>query len=81
MTQTVDRPFSRWLPAVDWLCGYDRRWLRADVMAGVTLAAYLLPAGLADATASPRWRTWSIAFSEPARRLTDACPGDEAGGG
>ncbi len=25
-------------------------WLRADIFAGVTLAAYLLPAGLADAS-------------------------------
>ena len=29
---------------------YDRTWLRADVMAGVTLAAYLLPAAIGDAS-------------------------------
>lgn len=29
---------------------YDRSWLRADIAAGVTLAAYLLPAGLGDAS-------------------------------
>jgi high affinity sulfate transporter 1 len=33
-----------------WLTRYDRTWLRADVAAGVTLAAYLLPAGIGDAT-------------------------------
>ncbi|PYV52291.1 MAG: DNA repair protein, partial [Acidobacteria bacterium] len=30
--------------------GYERKWLRADLIAGVTLAAYLMPAGLADAS-------------------------------
>jgi high affinity sulfate transporter 1 len=37
-------------PAIVWLRDYQRRWLRADVVAGVTLAAYLLPAGLGDAS-------------------------------
>ena len=41
---------NRWLPALGWLRSYDRIWLRADVIAGVTLAAYLLPAGIADAS-------------------------------
>jgi high affinity sulfate transporter 1 len=43
-------PLSRWLPALAWLRTYDRRWLRSDVLAGVTLAAYLLPAALGDAS-------------------------------
>src|SRR6478735_6587965 len=38
------------LPAREWLRSYDRTWLRGDVVAGVTLAAYLLPAGLGDAS-------------------------------
>jgi high affinity sulfate transporter 1 len=38
------------LPALTWLRAYDRSWLRFDVMAGITLAAYLLPAGLGDAS-------------------------------
>ena len=38
------------LPALDWLRRYQRVWLRADVIAGITLAAYLLPAGLGDAS-------------------------------
>src|SRR4051794_40929432 len=44
---------SRWsgmIAAGRWLRGYDPAWLRADVAAGVTLAAYLLPAALGDAS-------------------------------
>ena len=41
---------SRWLPALGWLRTYNKAWLRGDVVAGVTLAAYLLPAGLGDAS-------------------------------
>src|SRR5688500_5122553 len=40
----------RWLPVLNWLPRYQPAWLRADVVAGVTLAAYLLPAGLGDAS-------------------------------
>ena len=38
------------MAAAGWLAGYEPRWLRADLVAGLTLAAYLLPAGLADAS-------------------------------
>jgi sulfate permease, SulP family len=38
------------MPARAWLAAYDRTWLRADVAAGVTLAAYLLPAAIGDAS-------------------------------
>src|SRR5437764_1151473 len=38
------------IPALTWLRGYNGSWLRADVVAGITLAAYLLPAGLGDAS-------------------------------
>src|SRR5881409_741992 len=37
-------------PALTWLRAYQPKWLRADFIAGVTLAAYLMPAGLADAS-------------------------------
>lgn len=40
----------RWLPALGWLRAYDLSWLRGDVLAAVTLAAYLLPAALGDAS-------------------------------
>jgi SulP family sulfate permease len=38
------------VPALTWLRRYDRGWLRGDLIAGITLAAYLLPAGLGDAS-------------------------------
>ena len=41
---------ARWLPAVGWLRAYRLEWLRPDLVAGLTLAAYLLPAGIADAS-------------------------------
>jgi len=37
-------------PARAWLATYDRTWLRGDVMAGITLAAYLLPSAIGDAS-------------------------------
>ena len=41
---------ARWIPALTWLRAYDRTWLRGDVVAGITLAAYLLPAAVGDAS-------------------------------
>src|SRR5947209_5081381 len=44
---------GRWsslFPAIQWLQSYQRSWFRADLAAGVTLAAYLLPAALGDAS-------------------------------
>ena len=37
-------------PPLQWLGNYQRSWLRGDVLAGITLAAYLLPAALGDAS-------------------------------
>lgn len=42
--------FARWIPALGWLRRYQPAWLRGDLMAAITLAAYLLPAGLGDAS-------------------------------
>ena len=39
-----------WFPARGWLRRYSVREARADTIAGVTLAAYLLPAGIGDAS-------------------------------
>jgi len=36
--------------ARSWLASYERTWFRADVVAGITLAAYLLPAAIGDAS-------------------------------
>jgi high affinity sulfate transporter 1 len=47
-SKTVTNP--RWLPVLRWLPAYRRAWLRTDMIAGVTLAAYLLPAALGDAS-------------------------------
>src|SRR4051812_15348774 len=38
------------LVGLTWLRAHDRRWLRRDAIAAITLAAYLLPAGLGDAS-------------------------------
>jgi SulP family sulfate permease len=43
-------PLRSWMPALTWLRSYDKRSLRLDLVAGVTLAAYLLPAGIGDAS-------------------------------
>ena len=38
------------VPALTWLRAYDKSWLAGDLVAGITLGAYLLPAGLGDAS-------------------------------
>src|SRR6266850_2726389 len=38
------------VPLPTWLRSYDPGWLKGDVIAGITLAAYLLPAALGDAS-------------------------------
>ena len=38
------------LPVRQWLPAYSTAWVRQDVVAGLTLAAYLLPAGIGDAS-------------------------------
>ncbi len=42
--------FRSAIPALRWLPAYERGWLRSDAVAGITLAAYLIPAGLGDAS-------------------------------
>lgn len=38
------------VPALGWLRSYERGWLRDDLMAGLTLAAYLIPSAIGDAS-------------------------------
>ncbi len=38
-----------WLPVLDWVPGYDRRWLSKDLVAGLALTALLVPQGMAYA--------------------------------
>jgi len=40
---------SRWIPGVTSLATYRREWLRSDVVAGIVLAAILIPQGMAYA--------------------------------
>jgi high affinity sulfate transporter 1 len=41
---------ARSLPILAWLPGYRRAWLQADLLAGLTLAAYAVPVALAYAS-------------------------------
>src|SRR6266436_744558 len=41
---------ARWIPALNWLPAYNGSLLRGDILAAITLAAYLLPAALGDAS-------------------------------
>ena len=50
MTPNNKTWWERAFPAAEWLRNYHRAWFRLDLLAGVTLAAYLLPAALGDAS-------------------------------
>lgn len=45
----MNEAVRRWTPGLDTLAHYDRSWLRPDVVAGVVLAAILVPQGMAYA--------------------------------
>ena len=53
MTDIADRQFGpswlRYIPMVQWLANYRAAWLRNDILAGITLAAYAIPVSLAYA--------------------------------
>jgi len=58
--------FARLVPALTWLRGYQGAWLVPDLVAGITLAAYTLPAGIADASLaqlSPEAGLYACLFS------------------
>jgi Sulfate permease and related transporters (MFS superfamily) len=49
----LDAPAARRLalfPPAQWLPRYQRSWLRHDIVAGITLAAYAIPVSLAYAS-------------------------------
>lgn len=50
MTASARSWWKRAIPVTSWLFDYEAKWLRFDIAAGITLAAYLLPAGLGDAS-------------------------------
>ena len=48
----VQSGWSRWLPGLRTLRGYQVAWLRHDIMAGLVLTTMLVPVGIAYAVAS-----------------------------
>jgi len=48
--KATDVAGPRWIPSLTWLRSYRAEWFRADLVGGITLAAYLLPAGIGDAS-------------------------------
>ena len=51
---TTEEPsgIARFLPIVSWLPAYDRSWLRADIIAGLSVWALMVPTSLGYATIS-----------------------------
>ena len=51
VTHTRERRIlkHRFLPILNWLPGYERAWLRGDILAGLTVLALLIPEGMAYA--------------------------------
>ena len=64
---------ARHLPALTWLRAYEPRWLGPDLVAGLTLAAYAIPAGNMGGGAPERW-AFGLRF--PLGLSFDACTGD-----
>ena len=46
---SASRNIARWVPAVGWLSAYDPKWLRGDLVAGLTAAAVVVPQAMAYA--------------------------------
>jgi high affinity sulfate transporter 1 len=66
---------SRWktiFPPAQWLARYQAAWLRNDIVAGVTLAAYAIPVALAYATLAglpPQYGIYCYLVAGPAYAL------------
>src|SRR3954470_16306592 len=43
---TASHGLTRFVPILDWSRSYDRRWLRGDVVAGIAVAAMIVPKNL-----------------------------------
>ncbi len=48
-TKPQQNPLVRYLPILGWLPKYERSWLRADLIAGLTVVVLLIPEGMAYA--------------------------------
>ena len=44
--RTSTRRLARFVPILDWSRTYDRRWLRGDIVAGIAVAAMIVPKDL-----------------------------------
>jgi high affinity sulfate transporter 1 len=49
-TLSSDSGLRSFLPPAQWIAVYEPRWLRADAVAGITLAAYAVPVSMAYAS-------------------------------
>ncbi|WP_254525966.1 SulP family inorganic anion transporter [Natrinema caseinilyticum] len=50
LKERLSQRFSSSLPVLEWLPQYDKSWLRLDIVAGITVAAAVIPEGLAYAS-------------------------------
>ncbi|HEX5970183.1 MAG TPA: SulP family inorganic anion transporter, partial [Intrasporangium sp.] len=49
MTEGPKARWARFAPGLGVLLSYDRAWLRGDLLAGITVSAYLIPQVMAYA--------------------------------
>ena len=49
MSNSLTQHMKRWMPALEWLPGYRREYLRGDLVAGVTVAMMLIPQAMSYA--------------------------------
>ena len=74
-TAPADIPSRGWrafLPPAQWLLRYQPSWLRGDIVAGITLAAYAIPVALAYATLAglpPQYGIYCYLVAGPAYAL------------
>jgi sulfate permease, SulP family len=74
-TMSPTAPKRGWralFPPAQWLAGYRLPWLRHDIVAGVTLAAYAIPVSLAYATLAglpPQYGIYCYLVAGPAYAL------------
>jgi high affinity sulfate transporter 1 len=69
---TPNRGWCALFPPAQWLLRYQTAWLRHDVVAGVTLAAYAIPVALAYATLAglpPQYGIYCYLVAGPAYAL------------
>ncbi|NQX01001.1 DNA repair protein, partial [bacterium] len=50
MNRSIVSRQVKFIPALGWLRDYRPDWFRGDLVAGITLATYLMPAGIGDAS-------------------------------